>query len=71
MTIIYVYSIISGGKIGFPCFHLYESDEELPKHEIPVDITASNPDFKLRGADALISIVAARSGADVRVMRYQ
>ena len=58
---------ISGGKVGFPCFHLYERDEDLPKREIPA--TATSNDFKLRGADALISIVAARSGAVVKVMR--
>lgn len=57
-----------GGLLGFPCFHLYETDEDLPKEEdLKEDARAAN--IRLRGADALLAVAAARLGLRVHILR--
>lgn len=56
----------NGEKIGFPCFHLYERDEDIPD-TLSKQTKAS--DIKLRGADALVALVAARLGLEVDILR--
>eukprot|EP01031_Cornospumella_fuschlensis_P034647 gene34647-41959_t len=57
-----------GCLLGFPCFHLYESDEDLPKEE---DLTkqVTTQQLRLRGADSMLAMIAARLGVKVRVVR--
>ena len=58
-----------GGRLAFPCFHLYEQEEDLPTPaQLGPGIKAS--DIKLRGADALLAVVAARAGLAVEILRY-
>jgi len=57
-----------GEKIGFPCFHLYKREVDLPQDAmLTKNVKASN--LKLRRADALIAIAAARAGLKVSIMR--
>ena len=57
-----------GGRLAFPCFHLYEREEELPQSD-PLEQDIKCQDLKLRGADALIAVCAARVGLDVSFLR--
>ncbi len=57
-----------GGRLAFPCFHLYEREEDLPQSE-PLEPEIKCQDLMLRGADALIAVCAARVGLDVSVLR--
>jgi hypothetical protein len=52
--------------LGFPCFHLYEFDE-LPHETLSNELKACN--IKLRGADSIIAVTAARLGLTVEVVR--
>jgi hypothetical protein len=56
-----------GGDVGFPCFHLYECEADLPRVPLAPGVKASQ--IHLKGADAIIAIVAARMGLSVRFLR--
>lgn len=58
----------SGCRLGFPCFHLYERDEDLPSDQA-LDSTLTTEKLRLRGADALLATTAARLGLTVHIMR--
>lgn len=51
-----------GGYLGFPCFHLYEQESDLPSNALLAKKDLMGSDLKLRGADALIAIVGAQAG---------
>ena len=57
----------SGGEIGFPCFHLYECEADLPR--VPLSPSVKSSEIHLKGADAIIAVVAARMGLALRFLR--
>lgn len=59
---------LPGIKLGFPCFHLYETEAELPKDGDLNEKVRTNT-IGLRGADALLAVTAARLGFHVRILR--
>ena len=56
-----------GGEIGFPCFHLYECEADIPC--VPLDPNIKSSEIHLKGADAIIAVVAARMGLSLRLLR--
>lgn len=57
-----------GGLLGLPCFHLYEREQDLPSTPQLGPHTRA-ADLRLRGADALFAVAAARLGLSVSIMR--
>jgi len=57
-----------GGYVGFPCFHLYENEADLPKEDAANPTTCTST-LSLKGADALLYVAAARTGLPVSMMR--
>ena len=56
--------------LGFPCYHLYESEEELPKALNMGDQSHIRLRLnKLRGADALLCLTALQAGFQVELLR--
>lgn len=55
------------GFLGFPCFHLYES-KELPNDSVLNDMVTTKS-IRMKGADALLAVAAARMGLSVKVLR--
>lgn len=55
------------GVLAFPCFHLYDN------HELPDDSAFNDnittDSISLKGADALLSVAAARMGLSVKILR--
>ncbi len=61
---------VDGATIGFPCYHLYEGEEDLPKLEGFKGLKLTAKDLKrLRGADALMTMVAVNAGFKVSLLR--
>mmetsp|Transcript_428 Transcript_428/g.746 ORF Transcript_428/g.746 Transcript_428/m.746 type:complete len:753 (+) Transcript_428:182-2440(+) len=58
-----------GGLLGFPCLHMYEDDNELPPQDESGELTVAGQNLRLKGADAILYIAAARLGLKPRVVR--
>ena len=59
---------LAGQRLGFACYHLYESEEELPKDLNNGDSIRQRLN-KLRGADALLCLTALQAGFHVELLR--
>ncbi len=60
-----------GGPMGVSCMHLYEADTDLPRGEmIPSAANASGAAARLKGSDAIVSIVCARLGLAVEAVTF-
>lgn len=60
-----------GGLLGVPCFHLYETEHDLPDERDLSKHATLNELGKLRGVDALLALGAARLGIKVHILRLQ
>ena len=54
--------IAYGGLLGFPCFHTYEFEEQLPTTEQLNRRDLIGAHVRLRGADAILAVVGAQAG---------
>jgi hypothetical protein len=67
-------SLVNGdlddSSVGFPCHHLYEGEEDLPSVSGFKGMRMTAKDLKrLRGADALMMLVAVNAGFKVSLIR--
>jgi hypothetical protein len=61
---------LDGSSVGFPCHHLYEGEEDLPAVSGYKGMRMTAKDLKrLRGADALMMLVAVNAGFKVSLIR--
>ena len=62
--------LTSGGKIGFPCLHLYTNTEVFPGKKDSSQALTPAQIAKLKGRDILIANAATAAGLAVRLVPY-
>jgi len=60
----------SGGKIGYPCMHLYTNKEVFPSGKDSSDPLSKGQISKLKGRDLIVANAAASCSLDVYIVPY-
>ena len=60
----------SGGKIGYPCMHLYTNKEVFPSGKDSSDPLSTEQISKLKGRDLIVANAAASCSLDVHIVPY-